>query len=196
MMAVAHSPKFAKKVGIPQSVGKDFAEADKGRKFGTGGQATISRGGKGEINRQATRYGSIYGNEKNVPNVNLNKYIGKKEGGIMAAKEMHSEKGEMKKDLAQDKKMIKKAIAMHDKQEHKGEHTDLSKLKKGGMARMTSKGEHSVQKQSKRGAEIVKMAKGGLASGHKSADGIAVRGKTRGTQAAMCGGGMAYGKKK
>jgi hypothetical protein len=30
--------------------------------------------------------------------------------------------------------MIKKAFSMHDKQEHKGEHTNLSKLKKGGMA--------------------------------------------------------------
>ena len=31
MEAIAHSPKFAKKVGVPQSVGKDFAAADKGR---------------------------------------------------------------------------------------------------------------------------------------------------------------------
>lgn len=31
MRAVAHSPSFAKKVGIPQSVGKDFAAADKGK---------------------------------------------------------------------------------------------------------------------------------------------------------------------
>lgn len=30
MEAVAHNPKFAKKVGIPQKVGKDFAAADKG----------------------------------------------------------------------------------------------------------------------------------------------------------------------
>jgi hypothetical protein len=52
----------------------------------------------------------------------------------MAKKEMHSEKGEMKSDLAQDKKMIKKAIAMHDKQEHPGKKTNLSKLKKGGVA--------------------------------------------------------------
>ena len=29
MAAVANSPDFAKKVGVPQSVGKDFAEADK-----------------------------------------------------------------------------------------------------------------------------------------------------------------------
>ena len=37
MEAVAHNPKFAKKVGIPQKVGKDFAEADKGKKFKSGG---------------------------------------------------------------------------------------------------------------------------------------------------------------
>ena len=29
MAAVANSPEFAKKVGVPQSVGKDFAAADK-----------------------------------------------------------------------------------------------------------------------------------------------------------------------
>ena len=29
MRAVAHSPEFAKKVDIPQSVGKEFHEADK-----------------------------------------------------------------------------------------------------------------------------------------------------------------------
>ena len=37
MEAVAHNPAFAKKVGIPQSVGKDFSNADKGRKFSKGG---------------------------------------------------------------------------------------------------------------------------------------------------------------
>ena len=52
----------------------------------------------------------------------------------MATKEMHSEKSEMKQDIAQDKKLIKKAIKMHDKQEHKGgKGTNLSKLKKGGV---------------------------------------------------------------
>lgn len=39
MEAVAHSPAFAKKVGIKQSVGKDFAAADKGKKFKEGGMA-------------------------------------------------------------------------------------------------------------------------------------------------------------
>ena len=38
MAAIAHNPAFAKKVGIPQSVGKEFNEADKGKKFGSGGR--------------------------------------------------------------------------------------------------------------------------------------------------------------
>lgn len=33
MEMVAHDPKAAKRVGVPQSVGKDFVAADKGRKF-------------------------------------------------------------------------------------------------------------------------------------------------------------------
>jgi hypothetical protein len=51
-----------------------------------------------------------------------------------------AKKETMASDMAQDKKLIKKAIAMHDKQEHKGEHTDLSKLRKGGMAKKMAKG--------------------------------------------------------
>jgi hypothetical protein len=38
MAAVAHNPAFAKKVGVPQSVGKDFSNADKGKTFKRGGE--------------------------------------------------------------------------------------------------------------------------------------------------------------
>ena len=41
-----------------------------------------------------------------------------------------------KADEAADKKLIKKAFKMHDAQEHKGKHTNLSKLKKGGPTGM------------------------------------------------------------
>ena len=37
MAAVAKNPKFAKKAGVPSSVGKEFLNADKGRKFEKGG---------------------------------------------------------------------------------------------------------------------------------------------------------------
>jgi hypothetical protein len=45
MAAVAHNPAFAKRVGIPQSVGKDFNEADKvkHKKFGTGGDVGMTK---------------------------------------------------------------------------------------------------------------------------------------------------------
>jgi hypothetical protein len=42
MAAVAHNPEFAKKAGVPQSVGKDFNQADKGRKFSKGGSMAKS----------------------------------------------------------------------------------------------------------------------------------------------------------
>jgi hypothetical protein len=44
----------------------------------------------------------------------------------------HKKGGAIHSDEAEDKKLIKKAFKMHDAQEHKGKHTDLSKLKKGG----------------------------------------------------------------
>ena len=33
MAAAAHDPKFAKKVGVPVSVAKDYNEADKGKRL-------------------------------------------------------------------------------------------------------------------------------------------------------------------
>ena len=38
MAAIANSPSFAKKAGVPMSVGKDFVTADKGKKFSKGGE--------------------------------------------------------------------------------------------------------------------------------------------------------------
>ena len=43
MEAIAHSPSFAKKAGVPQSVGKDFSTADKGRKFSKGGDTMATK---------------------------------------------------------------------------------------------------------------------------------------------------------
>jgi hypothetical protein len=67
-----------------------------------------------------------------------------------------------KMDMAQDKKMVKKAVGMHDKQMHGGKKTDLETLKKGGKVK-------KMAKMSKGGCS--KMAKGG---------GIEVKGKTKG----------------
>ena len=54
MAAVAHNKSFAKKVGIPQSVGKDFVEADKGKKFKKGGVSlAVGRGEKLPVSQGA-----------------------------------------------------------------------------------------------------------------------------------------------
>ena len=54
MEAVAHNPAFAKKVGIPQTVGKDFASADKGKKFKEGGPSlSVGRGEKLSVDQGA-----------------------------------------------------------------------------------------------------------------------------------------------
>lgn len=57
-----------------------------------------------------------------------------KEGGSVY-KSRHSEKAEISEDIAKDKKIVKKAFSIHDKQEHPGKKTDLSKLKNGGRAK-------------------------------------------------------------
>lgn len=47
MDAAAHSPSFAKKVGIPTSVAKDFSKSSKGLKFRKGGGEMKNCGTKG-----------------------------------------------------------------------------------------------------------------------------------------------------
>lgn len=43
MAAAAHNPEFAKKVGIPTKVAREFNQADKGRKFKEGGSMATKK---------------------------------------------------------------------------------------------------------------------------------------------------------
>ena len=100
MQAVANNPAFAKKVGVSQSVGREFT---------------------------------------------------KKEGG-----QMKESKAMMKKEVSfMKKKGAPKSMIKHE-------------MKEAGMKKMKS---------------------GGLAAGHKAADGIAKKGKTKAMQVKMAGGG-------
>lgn len=137
MAAVAHNPAFAKKVGISQSVGKEFNKADKGKTFREGGMMKKIDAKKNP------------GMAK-LPTAVRNKMGFMKEGG------------KAHEDVKMDKKVVKKAVGMHDKQQHGGKKTNLSALKKGG-----------------------------LAAGHKSANGVASKGKTKGTMVKMNRGGKA-----
>ena len=72
--------------------------------------------------------------------------------------------GMAKKDMKQDKGMMQKAVNKHEGRLHKGQ--PMTKLNMGGMA----------------------YAKGGFT---KAADGVASKGKTKGTQIKMAMGGKA-----
>ena len=58
MAAIANSPSFAKKVGVPQSVGKEFSNADKGRKFSKGGDTMASKMNPGFMAMMAKKKGA------------------------------------------------------------------------------------------------------------------------------------------
>lgn len=127
-----------------------------------------------------------------------------KEGGSVQKKienyEKRERKTEEKADLAQDKAIVKKAIRMHDVQEHKGEKTDLSKLRNGGRA----KKDCGTVKKYKAGGSVTNVYEAKKASGDKdaikkvkqikpakAAAESAPVGKAKNTAAKFCGGGMA-----
>jgi len=58
MAAIAHSPSFAKKVGVPQSVGKDFNNADKGKSFKKGGDTMAGKMNPGFMAMMAKKKGT------------------------------------------------------------------------------------------------------------------------------------------
>ena len=138
MAAIAHSPEFAKKAGVPVSVGKDFVAADKGKTFrADGGSSSLKQG----INKQQTNRG-----EKQLPNAMLNKYIGHKDGGMMK----HSD---MAQDMPMMKKVAKKEVKAHEKSMHK--------MASGGKTSQLSKANGCAVKGKTKGT-MIKMNKGGM----------------------------------
>jgi hypothetical protein len=112
MEAVAHSPSFAKKVGVPQSVGKDFSAADKGRKFS-----------KGDDMKKGYADGGM-------PMVN--------KGGKMVPSFAADGVGKMAKGgMAESKKMVGKEVAFMKK---KGAPADMIKHEKAEMMGMKKGG--------------------------------------------------------
>jgi hypothetical protein len=83
MEAIAHSPSFAKKVGVPQSVGKDFASADKGRKFSKGGDTMATKMSKFEkMGKDVEKRGMKEGSAKDMAMDRMQMMGMKKGGGV------------------------------------------------------------------------------------------------------------------
>ena len=120
MAAVASNPAVAKKTKIPQSVGKEFMDADKGKKFKGGGMAESKK---------------------------------------MVAKEVAFMK----------KKGAPKSMVKHEMAE--------AGMKKGGMA----------MKKYANGGSVMASKMGAVKTAAPSKDGVAMKGKTKGTQIKMAG---------
>ena len=141
MEAVAHNPAFAKKAGVPQSVGKEFSNADKGKTFKRGDD-------------MATK-------------------MDPKMMAMAAAKKRGAGKGAM----APARPAMPPAGGM-------------GMMKKGGMTKMAAGGMPMKDgKPAFIGDGKGAMKKGGLAAGHKAADGVATKGKTKGMMVKMKSGG-------
>jgi hypothetical protein len=136
MAAIANSPSFAKKAGVPMSVGRDFVTADKGKKFSKGGDMAESK--------------------------------------TMAKKEISFMK----------KKGAPASMIKHEKAEYG--------MKKGGIA--TSLKAHAAAPASKahgmKSGGVAPSKMGSVKTG-KTPDGIATKGKTKGTMVKMNMGGKA-----
>ena len=85
MAAVAHSPEFAKKVGVPMSVGKEFNQADKSRKFAKGGEMKESK----EMMKKEVAFMKKKGAPKSMIKHEEAEY-GMKKGGIATSLKAHA----------------------------------------------------------------------------------------------------------
>jgi hypothetical protein len=66
MAAVANNPKFAKKAGVPRSVGEEFLTADKGKKFKEGGTMKHSDIAKDKPMMKKVAAKAVKGHEKRM----------------------------------------------------------------------------------------------------------------------------------
>jgi hypothetical protein len=108
MAAVANNPKFAKKAGVPRSVGEEFLTADKGKTFKEGGSM------------------------KKFPDKNKDGKVTKADvlmaKGVIPTKKTMKNGGKAHSDIAKDKPMMKKVAA----KAVKGHEKKLHGMAKGG----------------------------------------------------------------
>jgi hypothetical protein len=142
MDAAAHNPAFAKKVGIPTKVAKEFSTASKGQKFGSGAE---TRADRQKLNKPKTDHGqsALF-----------------KKGG-----EMKESKAMVKKEVS----FMKKKGAPASMVKHEMKEAGMKKMAGGGaitkakMGKVPSggnkgKGEHAIQKSGISKGTMVKMS--------------------------------------
>lgn len=181
MTAVANSPSFAKKAGVPRSVGKDFTAADKTLKLPT---STRNRADLQKVNNPKTNQG-----RNELFNKGGDTMATKMNPGMMAM--MAKKKGMHK--MPDGKMMKNSAMNMGG----------MTKMAGGGMPMKDGKpafigdGQGAMKMGgtalAKHAAKPASKAHAGLKDGGyvRAADGVASKGKTKATQIKMKSGGAA-----
>lgn len=220
MDAAAHNPAFAKKVGVPVKVAKEYSQASKGKTFRQGGEMKESKAMvKKEVEfmkkkgapKSMIKHEMAESKMKKFGNGGMNTVSGFPDKGAppMPVKPAPAMPGKPTVTGAPSRPTPSRPTSISNKRptpmpsrpmaggptapvnmdklnqvksmvtgrpSTAPASTGSMPMKKGG--RIAAKGEHAVQKQSKRGAEMVKMARGG---------GIEIRGKTKGKMLARGG---------
>lgn len=199
MAAVANNPKFAKKAGLPSSIGKEFLTADKGktfkqggimkkkmRKFADGGDTGTSAGSA--MRRMAELY-----SEKQEPKSDLDQLRSNiKSTGRGMASAAKSAAGAT--PMASGMRMGLRSVGNMAKDMPKS-YDEERGMKKGGKVHSDIAKDRPMMK--KVAAKAVKghekrmhgMAKGGKVGQLSKADGCATKGKSKGTMVKMKYGG-------
>jgi hypothetical protein len=136
MALVANNPKAAKRLGIPQSVGEEFMKADKGKKFGKGGEMKES---KAMVKKEIS-----FMKKKGAP-ASMIKHEKAEAKGMKAG-------GYAKGGMSECKTVAKKEVKAHEKRMHK--------MAGGGKVGQLSKADGCAVKGKSKGT-MVKMAYGG-----------------------------------
>jgi hypothetical protein len=146
MQAVANNPEFAKKAGVPQSVGQDFAAADKVK-------APNARPDLQGVNKPKTDHGSmnLFKEGGVMKDIKQDKAMVKKAVG-MHDKQMH---GGKKTDMATLKKGGM-SMVMKD-----GKKIPAFAAKSGGMTKMAKGG--GIESKGKTKGTMIRMKSGGKA---------------------------------
>jgi hypothetical protein len=196
MAAVANNPKFAKKAGVPSSVGKEFLTADKGKTFKQGGMmkkkmrkfmdggetASESSGAMGYLKKKYAAEepkSDLNQLRSNIKATGRAGMAGAKTAAesipmVRGAKELASRIGQKSMPKSYDEEMgMKKGGKVH---------SDIAK-DKPMMKKVAAK---AVKGHEKR---MHGMAKGGKVGQLSKADGCATKGKSKGTMVKMKYGG-------
>lgn len=185
MAAVAHNPAFAKKVGIPTSVGRDFNQADKGKKFREGGTM------KNNLFKGKETYSEELKEAKAIKSGKITpEQYARGEKKEESMKKMASGGSTGKPYTYPDSTPVDEPVVKAPKPQVKApvKSTPVKYPKDVPVddpVRYARGG--GIESRGKTKGKIVKMATGGFV---RVADGIAQRGKTKATQIKMKRGGM------